>query len=255
MSRLSLTVGPSKRGIGTENSLPPLLSSLSITNKLHSDPDTLNAASTDFGNIIRENPLAVLRPSSIEDIITIVKFGYDNKGSSPLANFTVTARGHGHSIRGQAMARDGIVIEMSALNKQGKDHGRGKAAAISWQQPLRFYADVGGEQLWIDVLQETLKHGLTPVSWTDYLYLTVGGTLSNAGISGLTFRYGPQISNVHEMDVVTGMNTLFAFFSFCFFCFLGAYVERKGNRIVVAGLTFKLSHRKNPSIWKQNPAR
>ncbi|KAL9275371.1 Cytokinin dehydrogenase 4-like protein [Drosera capensis] len=33
------------------------------------------------------------------------------------------------------------------------------------------------------------------------LYLTVGGTLSNAGISGQTFRYVPQISNVYELDV------------------------------------------------------
>ncbi|ONK80994.1 uncharacterized protein A4U43_C01F24070 [Asparagus officinalis] len=66
------------------------------------------------------------------------------------------------------------------------------------------YVDVGGEQLWIDVLLETVKHGLSPCSWTDYLYLTVGGTLSNAGISGQAFRHGPQISNVRELDVVTG---------------------------------------------------
>lgn len=64
--------------------------------------------------------------------------------------------------------------------------------------------DVGGEQLWIDVLNATLAHGVTPVSWTDYLYITVGGTLSNGGISGQSFRYGPQVSNVVEMDVVTG---------------------------------------------------
>ncbi|KAJ0964494.1 hypothetical protein J5N97_025632 [Dioscorea zingiberensis] len=66
------------------------------------------------------------------------------------------------------------------------------------------YVDAGGEQLWIDVLHETLKHGLAPRSWTDYLYLTVGCTLSNAGVSGQTFLHGPQISNVHELDVVTG---------------------------------------------------
>ncbi|RVW71131.1 Cytokinin dehydrogenase 3 [Vitis vinifera] len=66
----------------------------------------------------------------------------------------------------------------------------------------------GDEILWIDVLQATLKHGLAPVSWTDYLYLTIGGTLSNAGISGQTFRHGPQISNVYEMDVLTGKGEL-----------------------------------------------
>uniref|UniRef100_M8CLD2 cytokinin dehydrogenase n=1 Tax=Aegilops tauschii TaxID=37682 RepID=M8CLD2_AEGTA len=67
------------------------------------------------------------------------------------------------------------------------------------------YVDVWGGELWIDVLNWTLSHGgLAPRSWTDYLYLSVGGTLSNAGISGQAFHHGPQISNVYELDVVTG---------------------------------------------------
>ncbi|RVW66891.1 Cytokinin dehydrogenase 3, partial [Vitis vinifera] len=73
---------------------------------------------------------------------------------------------------------------------------------------LGSYADVGGEQIWVDVLKATVKHGLAPVSWTDYLYLTVGGVLSNGGISGQTFRRGPPISNVYEMDVLTGKGEL-----------------------------------------------
>uniref|UniRef100_A0A453NSD4 cytokinin dehydrogenase n=1 Tax=Aegilops tauschii subsp. strangulata TaxID=200361 RepID=A0A453NSD4_AEGTS len=66
------------------------------------------------------------------------------------------------------------------------------------------YVDAGGEHLWVDVLRATLKHGLAPRAWTDHLQLTVGGTLSNAGIGGQAFRHGPQIANVHELDVVTG---------------------------------------------------
>ncbi|PIN10049.1 Cytokinin dehydrogenase [Handroanthus impetiginosus] len=56
----------------------------------------------------------------------------------------------------------------------------------------------------IDVLRATLEHGVAPVSWTDYLHLSVGGTLSNAGINGQSFLNGPQISNVFELDVITG---------------------------------------------------
>lgn len=66
--------------------------------------------------------------------------------------------------------------------------------------------DTGGEQLWVDVLEATLEHGLAPRSWTDYLYLTVGGTLSNAAMSGQAFRVGPQVSNAFEMDVITGID-------------------------------------------------
>lgn len=216
IGRLLSAVRPSKQGFTSTSAMPPKkLSSLSIASKLRSDTVTLNAASADFGNIVREYPLAVLRPSSVDDIITLVKCVYDNKGASPLANFTIAARGHGHSLRGQAMARDGIIIDMPSLGGRENSHGSGVPAVVSWRQSLGNYVDVGGGMLWIDVLLETLKHGLAPVSWTDYLYLTVGGTLSNAGISGSTFRFGPQISNVYEMDVVTGKNSLFR--SFCLF--------------------------------------
>uniref|UniRef100_A0ACD6AR12 Uncharacterized protein n=1 Tax=Avena sativa TaxID=4498 RepID=A0ACD6AR12_AVESA len=79
----------------------------------------------------------------------------------------------------------------------------GSAARLSVSADGR-YIDAGGEQLWVDVLHAALAHGLTPRSWTDYLHLTVGGTLSNAGISGQAYRHGPQISNVLELDVITG---------------------------------------------------
>lgn len=75
------------------------------------------------------------------------------------------------------------------------------------------YADVDSAWLWIEVLNKTLELGLTPVSWTDYLYLTVGGTLSNGGISGQASRYGPQISNVLELDVITGTYHAFYIYS------------------------------------------
>ncbi|XP_010026881.1 cytokinin dehydrogenase 3 [Eucalyptus grandis] len=173
------------------NSLYHKLLSLPIADKLHVDPESIGEASVDFGLIVREIPAAVLRPSHPEDIAILVAFAY-SKSSIP---FTISARGCGHSVRGQAMARDGVVVDMTSL---------GNKTTVSWSQSLGHYADVGGQQLWIDVLEETLKHGVAPVSWTDYLYLTVGGTLSNAGISGETFRYGPQISNAYEMDVITG---------------------------------------------------
>ncbi|PHT95934.1 Cytokinin dehydrogenase 5 [Capsicum annuum] len=151
-------------------------------------------------------PAAVLYPSNINDIIDLIKFSYDL--SVP---FHVAARGHGHSIRGQAMAHNGVIVEMNSLNNNNDNDNNNNnnnnencGIKVSWDSELGFYADVGGEQLWIAVLRTTLEYGLAPISWTDYLYLTVGGTLSNAGISGQTFRHGPQITNVHEMDVITG---------------------------------------------------
>ncbi|KAL6338343.1 hypothetical protein AAG906_018713 [Vitis piasezkii] len=177
--------------------LPNELQSLDIASRLRVDPNATRMASRDFGKLVHPpNPAAVLYPSSIEDIASLVKFAYNR--SFP---FSIAARGQGHSLRGQAMAPHGVVVEMRSLN----NCSRGSGIRVTKNPISGSYADAGGEQLWIDVLQATLKHGLAPVSWTDYLYLTIGGTLSNAGISGQTFRHGPQISNVYEMDVLTAV--------------------------------------------------
>ncbi|PQQ16983.1 cytokinin dehydrogenase 3-like isoform X1 [Prunus yedoensis var. nudiflora] len=143
---------------------------------LRDDPESIRLASSDYGHILRENPAAVLYPTSIDDISSLIKFS--NNISTP---FSIAARGHGHSTMGQAMAPNGVVVDMMSLKNHHPSHASG-----------------------IIVNTFNLKHGLAPVAWTDYLYLTVGGTLSNAGISGSAFRFGPQISNVYEMDVVTG---------------------------------------------------
>lgn len=173
--------------------LPNGITSLDhISSKLINDPDSIKRASTDYGNLVHKTPSAVLHPSSVSDIVDLIKFS--NNRSTPLR---VSARGRGHSVRGQASARDGVVVEMESLCT---------GVRIS---PLGYYADVGGEQMWVDVLRATLEHGLAPVSWTDYLYLSVGGTLSNGGISGQSFLHGPQISNVVELDVVTGTSILY----------------------------------------------
>ncbi|KAL7238093.1 hypothetical protein ACSBR2_004232 [Camellia fascicularis] len=180
-------------------SLPHQLLSLEMANRLHIDTNATKLASTDFGKLVQANPIAVLYPSSINDIVSLVKFSYNSPNP-----FTVAAKGRGHSVRGQAMAKNGVVVEMSCLKLSSNESG----IRVSQNPSLGFYADVGGDQLWIDVLRATLEHGLAPVSWTDYLYLTVGGTLSNAGVSGQSFLYGPQISNVYEMDVITGKGDL-----------------------------------------------
>ena len=57
---------------------------------------------------------------------------------------------------------------------------------------------------WKSVLDATLKQGLTPPVLTNYLGLSVGGTLAVGGIGGSSSRYGMQTDNVLELDVVTG---------------------------------------------------
>ncbi|XP_040381363.1 cytokinin dehydrogenase 10-like [Oryza brachyantha] len=165
-----------------------------VVSKIHTDHGVTGDASSDFGRMVEAEPSGVSRPSSPADIAALIRFSL----SRPTP-FTVAPRGRGHSTRGQALAAAGGVVGHG--HDDGAGRRRRRRVAVSADGT---YADVGGEQLWIDVLHGALEHGLAPRVWTDYLRLTVGGTLSNAGIGGQAFRHGPQISNVHELDVVTG---------------------------------------------------
>ncbi|XP_059651930.1 cytokinin dehydrogenase 6 [Cornus florida] len=169
--------------------VPSSLKTLSLDG--HFSFDDIHHAARDFGNRYQFFPLAVLYPKSVTDIATTIKHIWQMGPSSEL---TVAARGHGHSLEGQAQAHRGIVINMESLHRPEMQVYTGKFP----------YADVSGGELWINVLHESLRYGLAPKSWTDYLHLSVGGTLSNAGVSGQAFRHGPQISNVHQLEVVTG---------------------------------------------------
>ncbi|WCJ37023.1 Cytokinin dehydrogenase 3 [Euphorbia peplus] len=175
--------------------MPPELS-----DKLRLDPTSLASAATDYGNIIHNTPSAVLFPTSVQDISALIEASY----TCPTP-FGVSVRGNGHSTHGQAQTTansDGVVVNSKGL----RDFKTNEGGIIISKSKL--YADVGGEQLWSDLLNVTVSQGVSPISWTDFLGLTVGGTLSNGGISGQSFRMGPQISNVLEMDVITGKGEL-----------------------------------------------
>jgi len=165
-------------------------------------------AAKDFGNIRHFPPLAVLHPKTVSDISRTIKYIFEKGSDSELK---VAARGHGHSLQGQAQAHQGLVIKMESLQSPEMKIHTGEFP----------FVDVSGGELWINILHETLKYGLAPKSWTDYLHLTVGGTLSNAGISGQAFRHGPQINNIFQLEVVTG-NVILAKYIIClkwWFCF------------------------------------
>jgi cytokinin dehydrogenase len=187
-------------------SLPEELFSLEIGSKILTDKQSVMSVASDFGNMTKSIPAAVFYPSSTCDIAALIHFSYTHS-----APFFVSPRGHGHSISGQTSCPDGVVIQMESL-------GQGCMNRINISVANQ-YVDVGGEQLWIDLLNVAHRHGLGANSWTDYLYLTVGGTLSVGGISGQTFQNGPQISNVLELDVITGnmlqISLKCAYFYFC----------------------------------------
>ena len=154
---------------------------------LYTDATALNAAAEDYGHIIHRIPMAVLKPASVNDIIKLVKFARNN-------NIKIAGRGQGHSTYGQPLVEAGVVIDMSGLN--------------TIHTVKSDYAIVDAGATWHNVLDATLACGLTPPVMTDYIELSVGGTLSVGGIGGVSHQYGVQIDNVLELEVVTGEGKL-----------------------------------------------
>ena len=73
----------------------------------------------------------------------------------------------------------------------------GELSTFSIDTPL-YPRDTGS-----DVVARVHRHGLMPPVLTNNLSVTVGGTLSVAGIGVASFKYGAQTDNVEELEVAT----------------------------------------------------
>jgi cytokinin dehydrogenase len=162
--------------------LPKLQGSL-----LTDEPSRQNAA-TDFGNLLHRTPWAVLVPGSAEDIVAMVRFARAQR----LKVAAARGLGESHSYFGQSQVEGGIVIDMSALSHVDPIQ-RGDTSV---------WVEAGAR--WVNLVKTSTLVGLSPPTLTDYLPLSIGGTLSVGGIGGQTFRSGLQVDNVLELDVITG---------------------------------------------------
>lgn len=154
-----------------------------VDGTLRFDDEARAAVAKDFGNVVHRTPQGVLLPGSDRDVATIIRWAGDSRRK-------IAPQGQRHSVYGRSQVRDGIVIDMTQLSAIHE---------IDNNQVV-----VGAGAKWSAVLAATLPRGLTPPVLTDYLELSVGGTLAVGGIGGTTSRYGMQSDNVLELDVVTG---------------------------------------------------
>lgn len=164
--------------------IPPLDGNLVL------DRDIVDAAASDFGRFISRQPFAVLQPGSVTDIKKMVDFARDHA----IKIGGMGKVGGSHSTFGQAQVETGIVIDMSLLDRIHE---------INDDNAL-----VDGGVRWLQLLEQTTRRGKTPPTLTDYVNLSIGGTLSVGGIGGQTFRHGLQVDNVLELEVVTGRGQL-----------------------------------------------
>ncbi|MFE2106322.1 FAD-binding protein [Kitasatospora sp. NPDC059463] len=163
---------------------------------LVADAGTLARFGGDFGHLVTSAPRAVLHPGSVGDVATLVAFAHRHR--IPVAMNGQSGTGatglESHSSYGQAAARGGVAIDARALNR------------IVRITPGRAVVEAG--VTWAQLTDAALAQGWMPPTLTDYLHLSVGGTLSVGGIGGGVQRYGFQTDTVESVDVVTGTGRL-----------------------------------------------
>ncbi|MEW6477427.1 MAG: FAD-binding protein [Actinomycetota bacterium] len=151
--------------------------------RLRFDEESRQMAARDFGGIVHRRPSAVLEAASGDDVCRLIRYAAG-------AGRRIAPRGQGHSAYGQSQAAGGIVLDLGRLDR------------IHARDGNRMTVDAGAR--WTDVALAALKEGFLPPVLTDFLGLSVGGTLSVGGLSGMSFRWGAQVDNVESLVVATG---------------------------------------------------
>jgi FAD/FMN-containing dehydrogenase len=135
-----------------------------------------------WNGAIDRRPALIARCAGVPDVVAALDHARER-------DLLVAVRGGGHSVAGQAVCDDGIVIDLSPM--------RGIAV-----DPRARTARAQGGVLWGELDAATQAHGLA----------TVGGIVTHTGIAGLTLgggigwlmrRYGATVDNLLAAEVVT----------------------------------------------------
>ena len=154
-----------------------------LDGELRFDEVTRKERADDFGHLVHHMPEGVLLPGSADDVAKTIQW-------TAQRGCKFAPQGQRHSTFGRSQVRSGIVADMSTLR------------SIGAVEEDRVVVDAGTK--WSDVLRATLAQGKTPPVLTEYLELSVGGTLIVGGVGGTTSAFGVQSDNVIDMEVVTG---------------------------------------------------
>jgi FAD/FMN-containing dehydrogenase len=146
-----------------------------------SDPD-YDTARRVWNGIIDRYPAVIARCAHIDDVVSSVNFAREHQ-------LAVAVRGGGHSVAGHGTVDNGLVIDLSLLNRVDV-------------YPETRIAAVQGGATWSEVDAATQAHSLA----------TPGGVVSDTGIAGLTLgggfgwlrnKHGLSCDNLGAAEVVT----------------------------------------------------
>lgn len=141
------------------------------------------ARAFDFGRMARRVPAAVATPRSVAEVVHLVL-------SASRAGAQLAVRGGGHSQGGQTLTDRGVVLDTTGLDR------------IQPAGPELVRAQGGAR--WGDVVDALTGAPRLPPVLVDVGEATVGGTLAAGGIGTTSHRYGAQVEQVEQLEVVTG---------------------------------------------------
>ncbi len=139
---------------------------------------------TDFGRWRFQTPRAVARCQSSQEVAEVVRFCFRE-------NVPIAARGQGHTQSGQSLS-SGLLLDTSEMQR---------ILEINTEEG---WVDCQAGVVWGDLVAATSALGYLPPVLTNNLSVTVGGTLSVAGLGVASFRYGSQADQALEVECVTG---------------------------------------------------
>lgn len=150
--------------------------------------ESLARYETDYGQVLRRRPAVVVRPGSPADVAATLRY-------AAVRSIPVSPRGTGHSLRGQSTNVDGVVLDVTGLNR------------LVVHTDARLFRCGPGVR-WRTVVERTSQDGLAPPVLTGHPHVTVGGTHSAGGWGEASFRFGAQVDNCTGLEVVTGAGDL-----------------------------------------------
>ncbi|MCP4678459.1 MAG: FAD-binding oxidoreductase [Deltaproteobacteria bacterium] len=155
--------------------------SRALEGKVVEDKVLLKEYNYDFGRTLHSEPRVVVHAKSTEDIAKTLMIA--RKWEVP-----VTVRGSAHSCYGQTLS-DGGILMINEREDPGFELVEGQMS-------------VDSRTKWLALEKAINKKGRTCPVLTDYLDMTVGGTLSVGGYGLSSLHHGSQGDNIEEISLV-----------------------------------------------------
>src|SRR5215216_8178799 len=139
-------------------------------------------ARTIFNSMIDKRPAYIAQCADAEDVVSALAFGRQR-------GLPISVRSGGHSVAGNSLVEDGLVVDMRNMSAVSVDPDAGTAT-------------VGGGATWSHFDRAAEPHGLA----------TTGGRVSTTGVAGLTLgggsgwterAWGLSCDNLVSVDLVT----------------------------------------------------